>query len=91
MDYEKYCLMRRIVLETLDRRGKWGGAHTSVVNMLKKIPRENRGSKETKRAIADLVKERKIMLKKTVEDDHVSLNPRFIKEIKEEIDSKLIL
>ncbi len=84
MDQEKYWLMRGLILRCLDSRGKWGGAHTSIKRMLAKISRDQRGSKEAKLAVCDLIKEGKIMIKKTLEDDHVSLNPRMLKEIREE-------
>jgi len=84
MDYEKYSAMRQLILRSLDSRNKWGASHTAFKRMLKKIPRHDRGSKEAKQAVIDLIKEGKIILKKTLEEEHVSLNPRMIKEIKEE-------
>lgn len=88
MDYEKYKHARRMILQCLHSRDKWGGAHTSIKHILKKIPPHARGSKEVKKAAADLIKEGKILLKKTIEDDHVSLNPRLLREIREELSKK---
>jgi len=90
MDYGKYVQARRTILQCLSLRDKWGGSHTSIKHLTKKIPPHIRGSKEVKRAAVDLIKEGKILIKKTVEDDHVSLNPRFLKEIKEELNSKKV-
>ena len=84
MNYQKYLILRQVILHNLDSRGKWGAAHTSFTRMLKKIPRHDRGVKETKKAVSDLIKEGKILLKRTLEEDHVSLNPRLTKEIKAE-------
>ena len=85
MDYGKYRHYRRMILECLQQRSKWGGSHTSTKNMLRKIPHHDWGSKEARQAASDLIKEGKIMIKKTVEDDHVSLNPRLVDEIRREI------
>ena len=85
MDVQKYFLMRQALLRCLALRKKWGAAHTSFKRMFNQITIEERGSKEAKKAYSDLIKEGKIMLKKTVEDFHVSLNPRYLKEIMEEI------
>ena len=38
-----------------------------------------------KRAVNDLIKEGKVVLKKTLEDDHVALNPRLKMEIEIEL------
>jgi len=84
MNYEKYAAMRRILLRCLDNRNNWGASHTSFKRMLKKIPVHDRGSKEVKKATSDLIKEGKVILKKTVEEHHVSLNPRLMREIKAE-------
>jgi len=88
MDYEKYSHARRMILQCLHSRDKWGGAHTSIKHILKKIPVHARGSKEVRKAASDLIKENKIILKKTTEDDHVSLNPRLLNEIREELGKK---
>ena len=73
-----------MLLRCLDDRNNWGASHTSFKRMLKKIPVHDRGSKEVKKAASNLIKERKIMLKKTMEEHHVSLNPRLLKEIRTE-------
>lgn len=90
MDYPKYRVMRQMILRCLDSRNKWGASHTSFERMLRKIPRNERGSKEAKNAFSDLVREGKILLKKSADELHVSLNPRLLAEIKaEELGNKL--
>ena len=91
MDVELYLEARRRILEYLHRKKKWGGAHTSVKYLSNQISRDKRGSKEVKTAIADLFRENKLVLKQTVEDNHVSLNPRFVKEIIAELQGNPML
>jgi len=76
MDEVKYRLARRTILETLNKRRKWGASHTHYKHAFARLPRDEWGSKETKQAFSDLVKEGKLLLKKTVEEAHISLNPR---------------
>jgi len=91
MNVELYLEFRREILTGLINKGKWGGAHTSIKNIASKIARDKRGSKEVKAAIADLIKEGKLIIKPTVEDSHVSLNPKFTKEINAELSGNLSL
>jgi len=89
MDEVKYRYVRKLILWNLLNSKKWGGAHTHYKHAFAGLPRAERGSKEVKRAFSDLVKERKILLKKTVEESHVSLNPRLSKEIQAESNSSI--
>ena len=91
MDVQLYLEARRRILAYLEQKKKWGGAHTSVKNLASKISRDKRGSKEVKAAVSDLFKEGKLILKPTTEDNHVSLNPRFVKEITAELQGNPIL
>ena len=91
MGVELYLEFRREILRGLVNKGKWGGAHTSIKNIANKIARDKRGSKEAKAAVSDLIKEGKLIIKPTVEDSHVSLNPKFIKEINAELRGNLSL
>jgi|ETN01SMinimDraft_4_1059930.scaffolds.fasta_scaffold102140_2 hypothetical protein len=89
MNEFKYRVARQTILETLSRRRKWGGSHTHYKYAFARIPREEWGSKEVKQAFSDLVKEEKILLKKTVEEAHVSLNTKLSEEIKAEINASI--
>jgi len=91
MDVQLYLEARQRILRYLFYKKKWGGAHTSVKHLASQISRDKRGSKEVKQAVADLFKEGKLILKPTVEDNHVSLNPRFKAEIEAEIHGNSIL
>lgn len=85
MDYWKYRHARVTILCNLNTKDKWGGAHTHCKHAFAGLPRSDWGSKEVKRAFSDLVKEGKLMIKKTVEEMHISLNPRLVKEIMREV------
>ena len=81
MNELKNKLFRREILRNLNKRRKWGASHTHYKHALSGLSRVEWGSKEAKRAVSDLVKEGKIMIKKTIGEPHISLNPRLIKEI----------
>jgi len=83
----KYRFARRTILETLSKRRKWGASHTHYKHAFARFPRNEWGSKEVKQAFSDLVKEGKLVIKKTVEETHISLNPKLSREIQLEINS----
>ena len=87
MNELKYRFARQTILERLSKRRKWGNSHTHYKHALAGLPRDTGGSKEVKQAFSDLIKENKIMLKKTVEEAHISLNPKLSGEIKAEINA----
>jgi len=87
MDEVKYRYARKLILWNLLNSKKWGGAHTHYKHAFAGLPRSAWGSKEVKNAFSDLVKEGKVIIKKTVEEPHVSLNSRFVKEIQAESNS----
>ena len=84
MDYKLYLDSRKNILLELISKNKWGGSHTHYKHMFAKIPKHCRGEKEVKKAAEDLVKEGKIIYKKTTGEEHVSLNPVYAREIKAE-------
>ena len=77
------------ILEELTKRGKFGGAHTPLDNVIRNLPDEFLHDKKGRRAIDDAVKELAnagwviVQRKRTGKgsDMHVSINPRAIKEI----------
>jgi len=75
------------ILRKLINFGKVGGAHTSVLNLSKGLPghiRDNKkGQKEIKKAIKNLINESFLLSKPSTGEQHISINPRKIKEIKE--------
>lgn len=79
--------IKRFILRKLINLGKIGGAHTSIFNLSKGLPshiRSNRkGQKAIKQAIKELINERFLLLKISTGEQHVSINPRKIREIKE--------
>lgn len=86
-DEHKYRDIRKRILKRLISLGKWGGNHTHFKNMFQVVPKHERGLKETKQAIRDLIKENKIIPKQTIQEPHVSLNPQKSKEIKDELEN----
>lgn len=80
-------LIKRFILRKLIDIRKIGGAHTSVFNLSKGLPnhiRSNKkGQKAIKQAIKELINERFLLSKPSTGEQHVSINPRKLKEIKE--------
>jgi len=79
--------IKNFILRKLINLGKIGGAHTSVFNLSKGLPNHIRGNKqgqkELKQAIKELINENLLLSKPSTGEQHVSINPRKIKEIKE--------
>ncbi|MBI2546895.1 MAG: hypothetical protein HYW23_00415 [Candidatus Aenigmarchaeota archaeon] len=74
----------RILLK-LDKRGKWGGAHTSVDNLkkgwnIRDLGKE--GSKRVDKLTRELIRRGLILSKPTSYGLEISLNPRFSHEIR---------
>jgi len=81
---------RKRILRQLMNTRKWGESHTHHKNMLTAIPKDQRGSKNVKKAIKELLSEGKIITKKTTGEHHVALNPHLSKEIKKEVNIQII-
>ena len=79
--------IKRFMLRKLINLGKVGGSHTAVFNLSKGLPthiRPNRKSqKAIKQAIKELINDSFLLSKPSTGEQHVSINPRKIKEIKE--------
>lgn len=79
--------IKRFILRKLVNLGKIGGAHTSVFNLSKGLPNHIRGNrkgqKAVKQAIKELINGNLLLSKQSTDEQHVSINPRKIKEIKE--------
>ncbi len=79
--------IKRFILRKLINLGKVGGAHTAIFNLSKGLPnhiRSNkRGQKAIKQAIKQLINDRFLLSKQSTNQQHVSINPRKIKEIQE--------
>jgi len=80
-------LIKRFILRKLINLGKIGGSHTSVFNLSKGLPSHirsnNKGQKAIKQAIKGLTNDNLLLSKPSTGEQHVSINPRKIKEIKE--------
>lgn len=81
--------VKAFILEELTKRGKFGGAHTPLENVISHLPDEFLHDKKGRRVIDDAIKELANAVWITVQkkrtgkgsDLHVSINPRAIKEI----------
>lgn len=76
----KRVIMKRF-LRKLINLNIWGGRHTELKNLQKALPSHLRGSKETKKAIKDLLKKGFLNIKPSTGEKHVSLNSHKQKEI----------
>ncbi|RLI77140.1 hypothetical protein DRP05_11015 [Archaeoglobales archaeon] len=81
MDNKVYGIPKATILKKLKRRGKWGGAHTSLNKLTSGIPKHLRG--KAKDITKDLIREGLLLSKPTSYGLEVSLNPKRRKEIDE--------
>ncbi len=75
--------VRKAILKKLFKHRYIGGRHTEIRNVIKGFPQEL--LKEAKKQTAILIKENYLLAKPSTGEIHVSLNPRMIKEIINEI------
>ena len=83
--------LKKLILQKLIRGNVWGGKHTRLDFVKKGIPEHFRNTHKGKKALEKVLKELAndewiiILSKRTGRgsDDHVSLNPRKVSEIKE--------
>ena len=76
-DIQKYILRKLMTFKP----PKWGNSHTEEINLVKGLPKHERGTKVTKKAIEELYKKEFLTKKKSTGEWHVSLNPRKKEEI----------
>lgn len=84
-------ILKKLVLQKLIRVNVWGGKHTPLDFVIKGIPEHYRNTHKGKKAIEKVLKELikkewlTILSKRTGKgsDNHVSLNPRKVSEIKQ--------
>ena len=88
--------LKKLILQKLIRSNVWGGKHMPLDFVVKGVPEHyrntHRGKKAVDRALKDLTNNEwiTIMVKRTGKgsDDHVSLNPRKVGEIKQFLEEK---
>ncbi|MBU4069945.1 MAG: hypothetical protein KJ646_03100 [Nanoarchaeota archaeon] len=78
----KEAIMKRF-LRKLINLNIWGGRHTELKNLQKSLPSYLRGSKDSKKAVKDLLKKEFLNIKPSTGEKHVSLNSHKQKEIYE--------
>ncbi|MBI1973075.1 hypothetical protein HYS50_03650 [Candidatus Woesearchaeota archaeon] len=83
--------LKKLILQKLIRGNVWGGKHTPLDFVTKGIPEHYRNTHKGKKVVEKVLKELTndgwiIIKAKTTgkgSDDHVSLNPRKVSEIKQ--------
>ena len=75
--------IRKAILKKLFRHRYIGGRHTEVRNAMKGFPPPL--LKEVKEEIKSLIREGYLLSKISTGETHISLNPRMINDIREEI------
>ena len=88
---EDIDILRKLILQKLVRGNVWGGKHTPIDFVIKGVPEHYRNTHKGKKIIEKVLKELTndgwivISLKRTGSDsdNHVSLNPRKVAEIKQ--------
>ena len=73
-------IMKRF-LRKLVNLNIWGGRHTEIKNLPKALPSHLRGTKESKKAIKELINREFIKIKPSTGEIHISLNSHKQKEI----------
>jgi len=84
------AVARKKILEYLMNMKKWGESHTSHKSMFAPFPKDQRGSREVKKAVKELLSEGKIIIKKTTGEYHVSLNHHLTDDIKKEVNIQIL-
>ena len=78
----KGAIMRRFFRKLLNLN-IWGGRHTELKNLQKALPSHLRGSKESKKAVKELLNRGFLNIKLSTGEKHVSLNSHKQQEIYE--------
>lgn len=84
-------ILKKLILQKLIRGNVWGGKHTPLDFVIKGVPEHYRNTHKGKKAVEKALKELTndewvIILAKRIgrgSDDHISLNPRKVSEIKQ--------
>lgn len=84
-------VLKKLILGKLIRANVWGGKHTPLTFVMKGVPEHYRNTHKGKKTLEKVLKELTndewiiISSKRTGRgsDDHISLNPRKISEIKQ--------
>ena len=84
-------VLRKLILQKLIRGNVWGGKHTPIDFVIKGVPEHYRNTHKGKKIVEKVLRELTndewiiILAKRTGggSDDHVSLNPRKVGEIKQ--------
>ena len=75
--------IQKKMIRMLKNKKKYGGAHTETIHLKNCVPKHLRGQKVVTEAISDLFKRGILINKKSVGEEHCSLNNKKLKEINE--------
>jgi len=88
---EEADIIKKLILQKLVRGNIWGGKHTHIDFIFKGIPEDYRNTHKGKKVVERVLRELSndgwviVLAKRTGKgsDNHISLNPRKISEIKQ--------
>jgi len=80
---EERKLIKQFIVRKLYRQRMWLHKHTNINNLPKGLSNKLRVSKQVKKAIDELLKDKILLSKPTHYGLEISLNPKKIKEIEE--------
>jgi|TARA_Y100000034_G_scaffold101104_1_gene125123 cell division protein FtsL len=80
---DKKLIIKKFIVRKLYRKRMWLHKHTNINNLPKGLSNELKTSKEVKKAIKELLKEKIFISKPTNYGLEVSLNPKKIKDIED--------
>ncbi len=97
LDMDEILTLKKMMLQKLVRGNIWGGKHTPLDFVKKGVPELYRNTHQGRKAIESALKEMKnaewifLISKRTGRgsDEHISLNPRKVAEIKQFLESFL--
>ena len=83
IDIDEMRTIQKKMIRMLKNKRKYGGAHTETIHLKNCVPKHLRGEKVVAEAISDLFKRGILLNKKSVGEQHCSLNTAKLKEINE--------
>lgn len=83
IDMNELKAIQKKMIRMLKNKKKYGGAHTETIHLKNCVPRHLRGEKIVEEAIHDLFTKEILINKKSVGEEHCSLNTDKLREINE--------
>ena len=83
IDLQEMRAIQKKMVRMLKNKKKYGGAHTETIHLKNCVPKHLRGEKIVEEAISELFRREILLNKKSVGEQHCSLNTAKLKEINE--------